>query len=1032
MKKHIFFPLIVGVSLLTSGCSFNVSGVPTKVTKGWSEAKAINGNLGETITLPDVTYTDGQAYKATKITTYPDGSEKMGDVIELTMSGLYTVTYTAIVDGEVVNKVETFFVDYPQLKVGNPVSSVEYLENPKEAGINADKPGAFVKLAYGDTLSFTKPVYMKDLVSTNLLTKFYVVPSNPGSVDFSAITLTLTNPDNPDNYVKMIYYSHVETNSNGSVSHSSSVCARSDACNVYAGIHQSQGLHTNDKYGLWSGCTFDGYVQPAYASDKIDTCMFCFGFDATTNETFGTGFNLGRSGDKILDLDDPNQVRKVWGGFTSDRVLMSISCDSYSSTTANFVITDIFGVTGEELKSNIFVDDEDPEIKLVNDVTLPSGAVGYTYPIPEAYAYDKISLELPVDVNVYQNYDDPDNRVKVKVENNKFRMENAGLYSIVYETKDHAGNNAKLVKSISVLQNLSKPEFELPTHISEAQVGTYIPLEHSIDIVSHCGEATLNTYYSSASHEKTLVEDGFRLDKVEDFTVYYEAVDMVGQVTSKTYTIHVLNDNIPVLEKEVALPKYFIAGAFYKVPSIKVCLFRNNQLVYEDAKLELTCDGQSKSYGEGEEYSPSINSQRETVNAKIKYNDVVLTSTDILTIKSTGKDDNPNKLDLENYFITKGGDFTLRPNNAKFPEDKERGAYFSSVSGSDFGFDFANYILGMNFSVTLNKVLNAKAGTRVKVILTDADDFNNKISASFTYDGTNTYFEVGSSKVMCLDTLFNVDDERNTFPLAFDGTQFIYNNDVRLTPFTREDGKAFTGFNSQNVYFSLETTSCSNNTSLLVGDLCGYIFKSGTSRDVTAPVIYMPDSIGGTKNLNDVYVTSKMYAYDVLSPNVVFTLTVKNDKNQFAKDVNGNDVNEVDPSKSHDIVLSDYGTYTFKISAQEDPRFVRYPNISSYSRSVHVYDDVKPTLTLLEQFQSEVKVGTEVRFPKFTYSDNHDTQEQLIVQRTYIDAKGRYHYMSETENSIKFIYKGTYKIMINVMDTSGNIANATMYVSVID
>jgi len=1032
MRKKIILPVLLGATLLSSLLACNANKDNEVPIRGWSTLSAINANLGDTLVLPDVTFTEEETYKATKITTFPDGSEKMGDSIEITMSGEYTITYTVIVEGVVKNKVEKFFVEYPQLKVGNPsASSISYLENPQAEGILADKAGAYVKLAYGDTLSFTKPIYLEDLVSSNLLTKLYVVPSNMGSVDFSVLTLTLTNPDDPNNFVKIVYYSHIETNSNGAVSHSSSVCARSDAVNVFAGVHQSQGLHTNDKYGTWSGCTFDGYVQPSYGSEKIDDCMFSFGFDATTNQVYATGFGKGVAGDKVLDLDDPTQVRKVWGGFTGDRVLLSINCDSYSSTTANFVITEVLGVSASELKQNLFVDDEDPEISLVEDKEFPAGAVGYSYPIPAAKAYDKICLNLPVNVDVYQNYADEDNRIKVKVADNRFVMTNGGLYSIVYSAKDYAGNTSKLVKSISVLNTIKKPEFDLPSHESNADVGTYIKFDKNVNVVSYCGDASLKIYYKSASGEKILADDGFRITKLENYTVYYEASDMIGQTTVKSYQINVVNNNKPILENSLVLPRYFIAKAYYSVPSLKACLYENGALVYKDATFELTCDGTTTTYSEGDEYSPVIAKSGNTVNVKVKYQSEILTSIDVVTIKSTGKDGNENRLDLENYFIVKSGDFFLRPNTEKIVGDEERGAYLFSQSGEDIKMDFANSVLGYNFSITLNKILNAKAGTRVKVILTDEGDASNQISASFIYDGSNTYFEVGDSKVICLENLFNIDNEKNTFPLSFDGLSFTFNNDVSLPVFAREDGQPFTGLVNKNVFLTIEASSCKTSTSLIVGDLCGYIFKTGTIRDVTAPVIYMPQDIGGTKNVNEVYSTVAMYAYDVLSPNVNFTLSVKNAKDEYAKDVNGNDMNEVDASKSHDIVLSDFGAYTFKLTALEDTRFLRYPNTRTISRVVHVYDDVKPTIVMEEQFQSEVKVGTEIRFPKFTYSDNYDSKENLIVQRVYIDANGRYHNMTDKENSIKFSYVGVYKIMINVMDTNGNIANVTMYVNVI-
>ena len=84
-----------------------------------------------------------------------------------------------------------------------------------------------------------------------------------------------------------------------------------------------------------------------------------------------------------------------------------------------------------------------------------------------------------------------------------------------------------------------------------------------------------------------------------------------------------------------------------------------------------------------------------------------------------------------------------------------------------------------------------------------------------------------------------------------------------------------------------------------------------------------------------------------------------------------------------------------------------------------------------ETLPSEVKVGSTVRFPNFTFSDNITSNDNLILQRVYIDPNGRYHYLSANENSITFSMVGKYKVMIHVYDEAGNIASVYMNVNVV-
>lgn len=982
----------------------------------WSDFESGDPAFGSSYSVPTMTYTlDGHEYPATVIVTFPDGSQTTDTNIRLTQAGVHTFEYTVNVNGVWHAITEKVNVGFPQMYVGDAdKSSIEYVskEKSKELGA-AGSAGLYVKLGLGDTLNFTKPIYLDEMTDANTLLRGYIAPTNKGAVDFNQLYMKLTDADDPNKFVIVCYYSHVETGSNGVTSHSSSVLARSDAQPYFAGWHQTQGLHTNDTWGLWSGVSFDGYMlDKQNYPDYVDTAMFCFGFDHESKTAYGTGFGRGQTLETILDLDDvPTQVSTPWSGFASNRAFLSVYAESYSGTSANFVITDIGGVSAEELMKNSYTDKDAPEISIESEYeTLPNGVVGYNYPIPTAKAYDQVSMECPVKTEVFYNYFS-DDRSTVKMTDGTFHMDKQGTYTIRYTASDKAGNTSEKLYTISAFNSLDPIEFDLPSASNSLAVGSYVAVDRNLDIKGGVGGKSVKIY-SEVDGVRTLIEgDGFRLMELKDTKVVYEVTDMIGQTKEKSYTISVFDGKKPILEKSIVYPRYFISGGYYELPPEKVYLYEDGKLAEKALTLEVTDSTGTKQITDGE-FSPVVTNNEDKVVVKAKYGDLLLQENEVICIKNMGTAQSARAINLSNYFVSKGLSKELTSDDGML----------LTTTGSEASFEFATPFLHESFNLDMKALLGFASGSGVTMSLIDAGNPSNEISASLKLIGETTYLEVNGSRVAFVNNDINVGN--NDYSVSFaDGSFNVGTATLPVKYLT--NGDAFEGFESDKAYFRLTFDSVPLGAKLNFMTFCGTGFSSKTARDRVSPVVLMNDDYGGTRTIGSVYHIDACKAFDVLSPNVTFTLDVTSPSGKAMTALDGTLLSKADPSKGYDIKLEEYGQYYFSLTAIEDSRFLANGNETTIGYSIRVYDDIAPVVSFQTGMQKEATVGETILLPKFSATDNITSADKLIIQRILLTPSGDYRYLDDSYDSFVAKEEGVYKLIIHVIDEAGNTVSKT-------
>ena len=161
--------LCVAVGLSVGGAiAFDNNARYSAVAEVSCEAILSEYVVGASFTVPNATIVyKGQNYEATNgVLVFPDGVAKQSGTHMLSMTGEYTVIYTAECNGVTVRAEKKFSVTENSYTVSSDASKVEYgtLQTAKVA----DTEGIIVTFADGDTFRYAKPI---DLTKQSIIIK---------------------------------------------------------------------------------------------------------------------------------------------------------------------------------------------------------------------------------------------------------------------------------------------------------------------------------------------------------------------------------------------------------------------------------------------------------------------------------------------------------------------------------------------------------------------------------------------------------------------------------------------------------------------------------------------------------------------------------------------------------------------------------------------------------------------------------------------------------------------------------------------
>ena len=466
-------------------------------TEGWSEV-SFKGNYlqGDEFSVPTRTYKQGGTeVTADSVVVYPSGAATIQKQFVLGEAGVYKINYTAMVNGKLYKTTEEIVAKYGIAVKQKKETTFEYGAHELAPEVN----GLKVRLAEGDTLTFNQAVDVRNLTSLDTIFECFVTADTVGAVDFGRLFVRLTDIENPNNYIT-VRYIHTKSSTGGPYTY---VLVAGNG-QPMTGYESSNGvLHVEDNWGALARHSFN-CVYGANTSEVGQT-RISLRFDSSSFEAFCVNT-------LIADLDNPKHFSKLWEGFESGKVLVSLWAEDYSTSSANFVITKILGV---DLSRKDFDETDAPVITINSDYAkdeMPIAKAGESYPVPTATAKDLYSGECAVDTKVYYNYTSKPSLVEIV--DGKFKSSQVGEYAIVYTAKDRMGNLAEEVLWVNCISGLSKPELILDEEVpQEATAGTFFTVP-SYSVVGGSGNSKVEVFVNDGKNNELVTHSQYLFNSV--------------------------------------------------------------------------------------------------------------------------------------------------------------------------------------------------------------------------------------------------------------------------------------------------------------------------------------------------------------------------------------------------------------------------------------------------------------------------------------------------------------------------------------
>lgn len=1016
--KKILLAALTAITAVAVSFSIGVAAKSAQAT--WDDvtvSKALS--VGDEMELPSRNVSvNGDSAAASVKLYYPDGTaiNKTSDsAVKLTLAGSYRLVYEAKVNGTRYTDEISFKVSDKLWKVGNSRSSAEYGHDPlAEEGVD----GLLVKLASRDTLTFGKVIDLSTLTKSDTLVSGFITPSVQGSYDFDAIVFTFTDVYNPDNYITVRGMRSKDTSL---VHQGMSYWNAASAGQLLSG-YENGNYHHGDGYGLpyqhsWMAMVSHwGYVPTANPGPSNSGTI-----EIRLDKAEGKVY-IGNT--LLTDLDDADlhEGEPIWEGFSSDKVILTVSTETVVGETANFCIKSVLGydLTSEnkffEYDAPIITVD-DADIVDSNGNFAPLALVGASYPVPSATAFDEYSGDLKVTSEVYYNYADETNRTPVRIKNERFNVTNVGAYTVVYTATDHMGNVARTTRGIRAVASL--PE-ALSISLSDGYKTSGICGERFVlaDAATFGGSGERTVEITATLGDDTIViTDGtFIPEKAGDWTIKYVVTDITATTAEASYTITAVASDQPVFVYEPALPRFLISGMNHAVPSVYAYDYSDGTTKKVLATLSVTDKNGTKDYQAGAKFVPVVAKGGDEVTLTFKAGETKLVKKipAVIPVKDS-------MLEIENLFV--GNNFAGSKN--------DDGLAVTAAADGDSSWIFANPVAADSSSILVHGVNGKDKFDYLEVSFIDSVDANVSVTVKIKNVKTRqAVVEIGDVKRDIAQGFALAD---NVFDIGYKSGEF-YVGKTSVAVKTDDNGAAFDGFKSGKVYISVKMTNAKAGG--------GYLLKSFDNNAITnlsidgiTPRIAINGDYGGMFDFGDVYVLNSAIASDTVDPDITFNVTVKSPSGKIVKDVNGKELNEVDPSIEYSFKLTESGQYRVTYTAIDSEY-----NEATTSYGINILDKVAPTIKL-GSASTTAKVGETVKLPVISVSDDVTAAENVKVYAVMRTSDGALiplgaHEMTISGETYKiryaytFDYVGEYTFIVLAMDEAGNQALAKFVVTV--
>ena len=1010
-QKNIFIISALAFLLLVCtvlGIVFSAGNVFTNDVgaNGTSEITLLGGEikenylLNDVIEIPDAQIVYGGETKDAEISVIkPDGERIRSAKAKLTEGGEYKAEFKAVFGGKAKTVEKIFTVNIPLFSKTSAKTTWEY--GVDDSDYQTGKEGVKVRLAKGDTLTYNDIIDLKK--SNGQIIDFFLLPENGiGTKDLKKLTITLTDLHDPEVSLTIILQCAHDHGDGSNWWFDWTYVLAGGQNQTPTGV-EGKGTPNEKKWvgGDWGSVvpySFYGTRSTGGGASVVGTESLNVNYDENENAVY-----VGNT--EIINLSDLQYFYDPWNGFKTGEVKMSITGDVFTQRSASLMITRI-GLNN--LKDEYVTDDVAPELNVdfedYDENSLPTAGKGLSYPVFSATATDKFFGDVDVKTTVYYNYESQQ-RYQVDIKDGRFATDEVGYYTIEYLAYDGFKNESKKLAKIYCAETTSAISVAADgEYVTDCGTGEFV---FPAEIGYNGGTGTVRTYATAKAQsggDEFVIDEGFRPEQEGVYKIKLYAVDMLGKTATFEYDLTVSINPDPVFIDEPILPKFFLRGYNYTLPTIPA-------------------------------YDYSSGTERKQIPTTIAIKD--------------GKDGGAER-DLESNvadFVADADGFATVIYKATGAKGSNTAEYKVRVidawrDSDSYTIDMKKYFYGENIEVTdsadsvtvraetdtsytfVNPVIAHKFET--KFAITDGqfeclqlvleDSQNPNIRFTVEIDKSQSQTENAPLRINGVTLRYRPTanfTNKNTFYFVYDETKKTLQDDVSLkNVITNADGSTFNGFPSGLIYVTAKVIGVNGGAEIAWKSFSGQIL-SNEEYDIVAPSIKLSNDYASKYKINTVAEVYSAVAADVLSPEVYTLLTVKDPNGKVVTDVDGLKLENVPFNRSYFINLEMYGSYSVKYSAMD-----WMEREQEYPFSISVVDDQAPVITVDGTNATEIKKGKEIKIAQATAMDNVDGEVDVYVY--LVDPSGVIKKVSFGEK-VKLTEQGVYQIRYMSVDAFGNL-----------
>lgn len=959
--------------------------------------------VGETFVVPTCkAELSGKKYDTSFTICCPDGRVFTDDdnnpetesVFILSQSGIYCLKYSADIDGNRVYNTVSFTVKSKLYSVSGEKSQMWFGEtsypDPNSDG-EITKTGLNVKLASGETFNYNKIIDLSEKNSIQSILSFSVLPQVDRQLDVSGITIILTDAYDAKNTVEIKIKAIIDasTKTGWDATYLSACAPKAGQVTTGYAPGANPEVQVNTIYGraIWFSFYGSDWDKNSSAINRTMEVQY----DYSKKQVFGNML-------LVADLDDEFFFKnKLWDGFTTGEVFLSVVGNTYYKDSVHLLITSIFGETVGE--NEILEKSTQPKIELDYagiDPENPITVLGYKFPIFNAVAIDGYDGVLPITVKAFNGYYSS-NKTELDIVDGYVTADLLGVVTLEYSAIKNNGEVFKKLVDIKVKETEELDIVFTEGYKTEGKAGDIVPIA-DYSIKGNIGEMLTNINVKLGEKFIDVEKGSFKAESAGEYTVSVSVTDAIGQKTEKSYTIIVAENKNPVFFGDVIIPNLFIVGQTYVLP-------------------EFTAYDYSLNYEKEVATTVKVNGQKCSVFTPESAGDVVVEYTaqtqngsTIKTYERKAVDvkNDKSELDLAKFFDASG--LSTKVDTS--------GVHFSADGTSDQAeVSFLNLLNTYDFSVEFIVNPDKNSFNYLEVCLSDVIDESKSVLIAINILSNRVFVNGKDTDIVVNgETLFDVSGKSamRIFLDARTGNIIIGTSKYVL--------EGFTDFTGSVLSLKFKLKGISGGSEFCIRKIGNQVLKSSTRKDLIAPTVLYNGDYEIYKNLGEVLTVYKAVITDILSSVVESYVSVRTPDGVFATAKDGTVMNKVSCNKDYKIELNMYGGYRIDYFAKDGSGLT-----TKEATIVEVVDKVPPVITFEETVIKVAKIGDIVKIPSYTVTDNKDSELKttVILMNSYDGIRKVF-----KQNEFFVDDYGTYFITVICYDSAGNMASAMLKIEV--